>query len=61
MTVRHETAEWRATSDKGATRAICDERERGDGRDGREHRVRQEPTSDDRGSKFRKPRTLVRL
>lgn len=34
-----------------------DERERQDGRDGWEHRVRHEPTCDDCGSKFQKPRT----
>ena len=34
-----------------------DERERRDGRDGQEHRVRHEPTCDVRGSEFRKPQT----
>lgn len=38
-------------------RAMRDERERQDGRDGWEHRVRHEPTCDDCGSKFQKPRT----
>ncbi len=38
-------------------RAMRDERERRDGRDGWEHRVRDEPTCDVRGSTFRKPRT----
>jgi len=39
------------------TDGFRDEREKRDGRDGREHRVRHTPTYDDRGSKFRKPRT----
>lgn len=39
-------------------RAMRDERERQDGRDGWEHRVRHEPTCDDWGSKFQKPQTL---
>ena len=38
-------------------RAMHDERERRDGRNGQEHRVRHEPTCDVRGSMFRTPRT----